>query len=130
MNTAIQIHDVPATQVLRGVGRVSAAILFCAWLALFISELVQRKVVNPSGDEFVQLAMLAVVFAGYAIGWRHELVGGLLAVLGTIAFLVAVYTLNLPLVAGIGAVTLFALPGVLYLLTWNLDRLRAKHIRG
>jgi hypothetical protein len=66
-----------------------------------------------------QAAALAVVFAGYLIGWRNELAGGLLAVFGTIAFLV---------VCGVGTRVMpnpeqlfFALPGLLYLAAWRYD---------
>ena len=40
-----------------------------------------------------------MVFGGYALGWRHELAGGTLAILGTIAFFV------------INALTVHVLPG-------------------
>jgi hypothetical protein len=129
MITATPIREVPTAQLLRGVGRASAVVLFCAWLGFFLAEVVQGKFKDPSVNEFFQAAALAIVFAGYAIGWRHELAGGLVAILGTAGFFV-VYAFNLLHVTGIGNAMLFALPGVLYLLAWNLDRQRAKHIRG
>jgi hypothetical protein len=129
MITATPIREIPTAQLLRGVGRASGVVLFVAWLGLFLAEVAQGKFREPSVNELFQAAALAIVFAGYAIGWRHELAGGLMAILGTVGFFV-VYTLDLLYVTGIGAATLFALPGVLYLLAWNLDRQRAKHFRG
>jgi hypothetical protein len=66
--------------------------------------------------------MLAVVFAGYAIGWRYELAGGLIAVLGTIAFFwVNVVTIGDP---PDHVAAIFALPGVLQILAWYSERMR------
>jgi hypothetical protein len=55
---------------------------------------------------------------GYLLGWRYEFAGGLLAILGTVAFfVVCALTLGLPSAAAIG----FAVPGVLYLVAWRHD---------
>lgn len=126
MNTATPIRELPTGQLFRTLGRASAIILFASWAGLVIAEIVQRKFGEPPLDVFFQAAALAVVFAGYAVGWRHELAGGLMAVLGTIAFfIVQVVALTGP--TGVSAAVWFALPGVLYLLAWNYDRLHHKY---
>ena len=46
-------------------------------------------------EVFYQAAALAIVFLGYLVGWRDELLGGLFAILGTAAyFLVVVLTVR------------------------------------
>jgi hypothetical protein len=74
----------------------------------------------PSPLTQYQALTLAAVFAGYAIGWRNELVGGFIAILGTIAF----FALNRLMVGGFpgSGAALFAVPGILYLLAWYSER--------
>jgi hypothetical protein len=68
---------------------------------------------------FGQVASLALVFAGYAVGWRREYAGGILVIVGMLAFFGVVLstTGTIPPLA----VLLFAVPGVLYLLAWHND---------
>lgn len=108
-----------AVQV-RWLARAMAVTLFAAWLALVLMETTRPNPPKWPIDLYVQGAVLAVVFAGYAIGWRKELVGGLVAILGTAALY------------GVLAVTefvprdmqmvWFAVPGALYLLARRYDR--------
>ena len=63
---------------------------------------------------------LAVVFGGYALGWRHELAGGALAIVGTIAFFV-INALTVHVLPGAAALW-FAVPGLLYIQAWRLQR--------
>jgi hypothetical protein len=66
-----------------------------------------------------QAASLAIVFAGYAVGWRRELAGGIVVIVGMLAFFGVVLstTATIPPLG----VLLFAVPGVLYLLAWHND---------
>jgi hypothetical protein len=73
----------------------------------------------PSVESFYQAAALALVFAGYALGWRSELAGGALAILGTVAFFVIQF-FTIDSLPDAGAAC-FALPGILYLLAWKYD---------
>ena len=77
---------------------------------------------GPGINTFGQAASLAIVFAGYAIGWRKELAGGIAAIVGTLAFFVVVLTTTREM-PGVAAL-LFAIPGVLYLLAWHYDERR------
>jgi hypothetical protein len=103
------------------VARTIAAVLIVIWLALFIRE-ARSLGFNPSNDIYRQAVCLAVVFAGYAIGVRNELVGGVAAIIGTLAFFAVVLT-AIGEVPGLAA-ALFAVPGVLYLLDWHYDKRR------
>jgi hypothetical protein len=67
-----------------------------------------------------QAVALAVVFAGYLVGWRNELVGGLLSVFGTIAF-VAICAVTFGAPPAISSAW-FAIPGVLFLVAWYYGR--------
>jgi hypothetical protein len=127
MENTTQTNEFPIAHWFRGMGRASAIVLFVTWLGLLVAELTRDVSRNPAADAFFQAAVLAVVFAGYAIGWRHEFFGGLIAILGTVAFFV-VDAFTLPMVGGLGAAALFAVPGVFYLLAWCFDREPAKHL--
>jgi hypothetical protein len=77
---------------------------------------------DPSIDNYRQAACLAIVFAGYAIGLRKELAGGIAVIVGTLVFFAVVLatTGEPPGLAGV----LFATPGVLYVLAWHYDKRR------
>jgi hypothetical protein len=127
MENAIQTNEFPIAHWFRGMGRASAIVLLVTWLGLLVAEFTRDVSGNPAPEAFFQAAALAVVFAGYAIGWRHEFVGGVIAILGTVAFFVIdLFTTKAG--AAIDPVVLFAVPGVFYLLAWCFDREPAKHL--
>lgn len=101
-------------------GRVAGSIAIVAWLALVVYEYFRSGPPILSSSVVNQAAALAVVFAGYLIGWRNELAGGLLAVFGTIAFLTvcAVGNRVMPNLDSL----FFAVPGLLYLAAWRYDQ--------
>jgi hypothetical protein len=123
--------DVPYSQAFRYLGRFGAVILFCSWIAMLITDFRNGNVGNPTSGMILQAAALAIVFAGYAIGWRHEFSGGLLAIIGTAVFFV-VSAISFGIAAGVsfGAAGWFAAPGVLYLLAWYCDQARNRHLGG
>ena len=92
--------------------------LFAMWLVLVAVEglPVRHFPVGLSA----QLAVLAVVFAGYAISVRHELAGALLSLAGVAAFYAVTYV-NLENTVGL-AFAWFAAPPVLWLWSWRLAR--------
>jgi len=100
---------------LRWCARASAVVLVVIWLALVLAEAVLFHFEAPT-EAIYQAVALAIVFAGYAIGWRKELVGGAIAILGTVLF----FAVNLVTIESLPPVeaALFAAPGVLYLLAW------------
>jgi hypothetical protein len=100
-------------------GRASAAVLVVGWLALLLMETMSPGIdVNRGG--IYQVFALAVVFAGYAIGWRKQLAGGLITIVGTITYFV-VNRVTLGVFPSIEAVW-FAVPGLLYLLASYTDK--------
>ena len=112
----------PRPYPFRWTARASAIILFAMWLAYIVAD-VLRPGIEPSGlNMYGQAAALAIVFAGYAIGWRRELAGGIAVIAGVLAFFGVVLATDevIPQLA----MLLFAAPGVLYLLTWHYDERR------
>jgi hypothetical protein len=101
--------------------------LFVAWIGLLSAEMVHTKLDTPATSAFLQAAALALVFVGYAVGWRHEIAGGLMAIVGTVAFFIVGHV-TLATTVGLGAAALFAAPGVFYLLAWAFDKEPNKHL--
>ena len=114
-----QTHPIPSLTLLRWCARIGAIVLAVGWLGCALAELFRPGFYVPRPLAY-QGAALAVVFAGYAIGWRWELAGGLLVVAGSAAFFVIE-------VLAVGAwpqpaIVWFAAPGVLYLEAWRRER--------
>jgi hypothetical protein len=117
MYATTQRHPLTYSDSFRWSARFGGVILFVAWLALVIEELARSDFRTLSIESFCQAAALAIVFLGYAVGWREELLGGMFSLFGTAAyFLIVVLTTNV--LPGIEAAW-FAAPGVLYLLAWQ-----------
>lgn len=100
----------------RWAGRVSAALIFFAWVAFVILE--PMPLVREGVPLATQAALLAVIFGGYAISLRHERAGAVVSLLGVAAFFVAT-RVELQ-VATQPAFGLFALPPVLFLISQRL----------
>ena len=117
MYASVQKHDVPPSALFRYCGRAGALIIVVSWLALVIVEFIRSGL--PVMANYYQGAMLGIVFVGYAVGWRKELLGGALAILGTIGFVVlnAVMFASFPVSGAEG----FAVPGVFYVIAHYLD---------
>jgi len=120
MYATIQRHTA-WSDYLRAAGRVCGALLFVAWIAYVFAEYLRPSFEVPAFTIFQALA-LAVVFAGYAIGWRHEVVGGITAIVGTFAYMALVFGESF--VPPSPAMMWFAVPGVLYLAAWYTDHRR------
>jgi hypothetical protein len=122
MLTSIKTGPVLFSDQLRLTARASAAVLVVTWLAFIVSEVMRPGFGDLGVSHFGQAVSLAVVFAGYAIGFRNELAGGAVAIVGTLAFFAVVLATS-GQIPGLAAV-LFAIPGVLYLLAWHYDERR------
>jgi hypothetical protein len=109
--------------LLRWCARAGGAILFVTWLGYVIVEAARTDVGPPTVAAYLQAGALALVFAGYAWGWRNEPAGGVLALLGTAAFF-AVPHLSMGYMPDLNAAW-FAAPAVLYLLAWQCSRVGA-----
>jgi hypothetical protein len=114
MYTVVKQPTVCDGDRVRWLARTSAGILFTIWLAMVLAEVLSLRFQAPP-NAIYQAVALAVVFAGYAIGWRQELTGGMMAILGTIAyFLINVLTIGPPP----DGAALFAVPGIFYVWSW------------
>jgi hypothetical protein len=113
-----QAHPVPWSVLCRWAGRVTAVALVIVWSIYAIAELFHPDFYLPP-QLMLQGAALAVVFAGYAVGWRAELAGGLLVLGGMAGFYIVTFLSIglLPQPAMLG----FAAPGVLYLVARQLE---------
>jgi len=125
MYASFPTRNADVSSSIRWFARASSIILMVIWLVYFAVE------TTRPGFQFerygvVQGALLAVVFAGYILGWAREYLGGLFAVAGTIAY--SVFVLATAHVAAPGA-TLFAVPGILYLLANHYNGKRVEQLK-
>ncbi|HVT26479.1 MAG TPA: hypothetical protein VHE81_00530 [Lacipirellulaceae bacterium] len=118
MYASVPSRHVPYSWLVRYCGRASGLIIVVSWLALVLAETLRSGM--PVLSNYYQAAMLAIVFIGYAVGWRHEVLGGALAIVGTIGFL-TLYIAMFEALPPTGALC-FAIPGVLYLIAHLLDK--------
>jgi hypothetical protein len=113
------LHLITWTTAVSWLAPASAAVLTIVWVSYAVAELFHPGFYVPR-PLLYQGAALAATFAGYALGWRWRLAGGLLIVAGTAAFF-AISFLNdgawPPL-----ETALFAAPGMLYLEAWRRER--------
>jgi hypothetical protein len=103
------------SEIYRWCARTSSSVIMACWLILFGLETVKDGFGNFGGAEsYAQAAAIALIFAGYVIGWKIESAGGLMAICGTVAlFVIVVMTIDYPLDS---TALWFAAPGLLYLL--------------
>ncbi len=116
MDTFFRGYHVPIAHVLRDAAAASGATLIACWMVLLVQEAIRSGNWIPNLQSYNQALVLAVVFASYAIGWRQELVGAILALAGTAIFFAVGYA-GANLLPPLPAIWLAA-PGVLYLLAW------------
>jgi hypothetical protein len=113
------------SQAFRWAGRVCGVALFVTWVAFVAFEATRQTAETWPSGLYLQAAALAVVFLGYAIGWKRELVGAMLVGIGALAYAVITVadTEALP-----GPATLwFLIPGVLYLIALHFERAEQQH---
>jgi hypothetical protein len=116
MYLSLRGHHIPFAHLFRDLAAICGAALAAGWLGLLVLEAIRSSQWIPNIQSYGQALVLAIVFASYAIGWRHALVGAALALAGTAVFFAAGYATT-GAVPPLPAVWL-ALPGVLYLLAW------------
>jgi hypothetical protein len=105
-----------------GLRERKAIILFTTWLVYVVAEVLRPRMEPAAFNTYGQAVSLAIVFAGYAVGWRRELAGGIAVIVGLLAFFAVVLstTEKTPQLA----MLLFAVPGLLYLLAWHYNERR------
>src|SRR6478672_1775714 len=112
MYNTIQNRQVSDSSLFRYCGHAGGVIVMASWLVMVVVETVRQG--PPVLENYYQAIPLAMIFAGYAIGWHKEVLGGLLAVVGTFAF-IAQFVAMFGVLPGAGA-GWFAAPGVFYLI--------------
>src|SRR5688572_12988822 len=80
--------EIDSVSMLRWFARSAAIGLFVAWVAFVLTEATRSQFRAPSSDAYYQVAALVAVFAGYAVGCWRELAGGLITLVGLLAFYV------------------------------------------
>jgi hypothetical protein len=119
MKTSAQMSNVSNSLVLRWFGRAAGVALFVATAMLVAGELATKGM--PFPGLYLQAAGLAIIFTGYFAGWWNELVGGVIAIVGTaVYFAMCVLTLHGP---PRPETIFFAAPGVCYLLARYFERI-------
>jgi hypothetical protein len=117
MYASTQPKPVTYTSLFRSCGRIGGIIVMVSWVALVVNEALRHGA--PTGSEYIQAAMIFVVFAGYVAGWWKEMFGGVLALAGTAALYI--FCLKSSGVAPPPQGLLLAVPGVFYLLAWTAE---------
>lgn len=120
MINAMQRHELTPANIFRDFAAICASIIVAAWVSLATIEAFRTDEWIPHLPSYPQAVVLAVVFAGYFVGWRHPLVGAALAIVGTAAFFVVGYVC-VGMVPPLPAAWL-AIPGVLFLFAWAVGR--------
>lgn len=114
----------PWSYIFRWAGRICGVGLFVSWVALVALDATRPGFpFPPPAGMYLQAAALAVIFAGYAVGWKHELAGGALVLLGVLGY-IAVCLVDLTVVPSV-ALAWFAVPGLLYLMARRHQRREA-----
>lgn len=106
--------------VLRWAARVTGLMLVGLALAIMIGEGGPPNVFSESIPVQLEFAALMLMLIGFCIGWRWELLGGLLSVLGFVGFTMTELAVNGSLPGG--AIPYFLIPGVLFLVSFRLAR--------
>ena len=119
MNAAISSSsDRPA--IAHWLARISAIGVFGFFMMFAIGEGIPPLAEQPLRVQLF-FALWAAIFAGYAVGWRWPLLGGVIALAGYGMLNAVEFSANHRLLGG--AFLLFAIPGVLYLIAaWRSSR--------
>jgi len=125
MYASIPDRQVSYSWFFRNCGRLGGLIVMASWILMAVYEASRSGA--PVPEAYLQAGALAVVFAGYAIGWSKEVLGGALAVAGTVLFYVVhVVTFHSPPAP---TVALLAVPGIFYMLARYSDEHRSSEVR-
>ena len=116
-------HHAPVhwSRTFRWLGRASGVALFVTWTGYVFAEAFRgpAPLTTPLGL-YLQAAALAVVFAGYAVGWKRELAGAVLTGIGLVAFVVS--TVADSMIMPTPATAWFAAPAALYALAHYFEQ--------
>lgn len=128
MNALLLRHPTSVPRLLSWGAKICGVVLFVGWLGFVVSEIFRDGYEMPDKEAFYQGAALLAVFGGYLLCLRHALAGSIVALVATaLFFVIAFVTTDVwPQVEAVW----FAVPAVLTLLAWELNRYRrGKHVR-
>src|SRR5208282_5050282 len=111
---------------LRWSARITCLFLAGMVLVFMVGQGPPNPFKQPPSVQIEFLGMGLMVF-GFLLGWRFEGLGGLLAVMGFVVFAAVELAVNNKPPGG--AIPLFAVPGVLYLMSYGA-RAAVKGFRG
>jgi len=121
MYASTQRRQLLSSWFFRCCGRTSSVVIVLGWLYAVIAESIRTG--PPVVENYLQFVPLAIVFAGYAIGWRKELLGGITVLFGTLASIwLDIRILDAAPLVGM---LCFAAPGVFYLLAHYFHAINA-----
>jgi hypothetical protein len=121
MNTET-VSSSPWVHIVRWSARVTGLLLVGLVLAIVIGEGGPPNVFRQPTPVQLELGAMALMLVGMVLGWLREGLGGLLVLIGLAAFNAVELAVNgLP---ARGAFPLFAVPGILFLLSAFLQRKR------
>jgi peptidoglycan/LPS O-acetylase OafA/YrhL len=110
---------------LRWSARTSGLLLVGMVLIFLVGEGPPNPFRQPPSVQVEFLGMILMV-AGFLAGWRWEALGGLLAVTGFAAFAATEVIVNHSPPGG--AIPLFAVPGLLFLLSYGAGKVRRRSV--
>ena len=105
----------PLARIVSWSARVTSLILFVLVVVIVIGEGGLPNIFRQPRPVQVEFLAMALMLVGLVIGWVREGLGGLLVLLGLAAFNIVELAVNGR--PALGAFPLFAVPGVLFLLS-------------
>ena len=132
MRCATKCEICPLAFGLRWVGRLLGltALLFVTWF--YIAHIIAGEGPNPfqmKPIELTQSAVLLLALVGLLIGWRWELIGGILNIAGIACFF-AVNWIAFGAFPGGWALPAIALPGLCFLGASLLEACKQRHLQS
>jgi hypothetical protein len=118
----------PLSRLVRWSARITSLLLLGLVIIISIGEGGPPNVFRQPPSVQLEFASLGLMLIGLVIGWVCEGLGGLLVLLGLVAFNAVELAVNGR--PGLGAFPLFAVPGVLFLVSALLRRNSKKSLAG
>ncbi len=114
MNTGV-IRSSPLSHLIHWSARVTSLLLFGLVIVIVAGQGGPPNIFRQPWSVQLEFAALGLMLLGLVIGWVREALGGLLVLIGLAAFNAVELAVNSR--AALGAFPLFAVPGVLFLLS-------------
>jgi hypothetical protein len=119
------VSSAPVSRIIHWSARVTSFLLFGLVVVIVIGHGGPPNVFGQPNSVQLEFAAMGLMLLGLLVGWVREALGGLLVILGLAAFNIVELAVNGR--PALGAFPLFAVPGVLFLLS-ALLRSRTKQL--